>query len=420
MRVNEASIYRGVGRGRRNNWHARVGVGGRGGSAVSAGVFPTRTRRRAATTGWSASFAGRARRSTSPTTRSASPRWNATARCQWPRRRKRHRTAARARGAVGSIDRPRDPCVNRVGARTADDGRRRARRGLPAARSRAPDRRLPDDPAALRRRPSSAWPTSWPTGRGRDARSPRRSAPTPTGSPACCAGSCSRTCSPRTADGRFALTALGEGLRDGVPGSLRGAVLARGELYWSAAGGLLRAVTEGGTAFEHVHGERVLRPPRRRPGARGGLPGLDGRPRAARGRRRRGGLRLRRAGGARRRRRWLGRPARGDPARDARAARRPRRPAGGGRSAPARGWRPPGWRTAASAWSATSSPRCRRAPTPTCSRACSTTGTTTTRGGSSRPAARRCPRRAPAASSRRSCPSARTTAPRRCGWTSTC
>jgi O-methyltransferase domain/Dimerisation domain len=59
-------------------------------------------------------------------------------------------------------------------------------------------------------------------------------------------------------DGRFALTALGEGLRDGVPGSLRGAALARGELYWSAAGGLLRAATEGGTAFEHVHGERFF------------------------------------------------------------------------------------------------------------------------------------------------------------------
>ena len=59
-------------------------------------------------------------------------------------------------------------------------------------------------------------------------------------------------------DGRFALTALGEGLRDGVPGSLRGAVLARGEVYWSAAAGLLRAATEGGTAFEHVHGERFF------------------------------------------------------------------------------------------------------------------------------------------------------------------
>jgi hypothetical protein len=58
--------------------------------------------------------------------------------------------------------------------------------------------------------------------------------------------------------GRFALTALGEGLRDGVPGSLRGAALARGELYWAGVGGLLRAVTEGGTAFEHVHGERFF------------------------------------------------------------------------------------------------------------------------------------------------------------------
>jgi hypothetical protein len=61
-----------------------------------------------------------------------------------------------------------------------------------------------------------------------------------------------------TDDGRFALTALGEGLREGVPGSVRGAALARGELYWSAAAGLLRAATEGGTAFEHVHGERFF------------------------------------------------------------------------------------------------------------------------------------------------------------------
>jgi hypothetical protein len=59
-------------------------------------------------------------------------------------------------------------------------------------------------------------------------------------------------------DGRFVLTAVGEGLRDGVPGSLRGAALARGEVYWSAAAGLLRAATEGGTAFEHVHGERFF------------------------------------------------------------------------------------------------------------------------------------------------------------------
>jgi hypothetical protein len=59
-------------------------------------------------------------------------------------------------------------------------------------------------------------------------------------------------------DGCFALTALGEGLRDDVPTSLRGAILVRGQLYWPAAAGLLRAVTEGGTAFEHVHGERFF------------------------------------------------------------------------------------------------------------------------------------------------------------------
>jgi hypothetical protein len=40
LRVRGASIYRGVGRGRRNDWWARVTVGGRGGRVVSAGVFP--------------------------------------------------------------------------------------------------------------------------------------------------------------------------------------------------------------------------------------------------------------------------------------------------------------------------------------------------------------------------------------------
>jgi hypothetical protein len=54
-------------------------------------------------------------------------------------------------------------------------------------------------------------------------------------------------------DGRFALTAVGERLRDGVPGSLRGLAIVRGETYWEAAGGLLRTALEGGTAFEHVH-----------------------------------------------------------------------------------------------------------------------------------------------------------------------
>src|SRR5262245_34757877 len=40
-------------------------------------------------------------------------------------------------------------------------------------------------------------------------------------------------------DGRFGVTALGNCLRDGVPGSLRGAILARGDLYFRAAAGLL-------------------------------------------------------------------------------------------------------------------------------------------------------------------------------------
>jgi hypothetical protein len=55
-------------------------------------------------------------------------------------------------------------------------------------------------------------------------------------------------------DGRFALTAAGELLAADAPGSLRGAVLARGRLYYSALTGLLDAVRTGGTPFELVHG----------------------------------------------------------------------------------------------------------------------------------------------------------------------
>jgi SAM-dependent methyltransferase len=55
-------------------------------------------------------------------------------------------------------------------------------------------------------------------------------------------------------DGRFALTAMGELLRAGTPGSLRGTVAARGELYYGAGAGLLEAVHRGGTPFERVHG----------------------------------------------------------------------------------------------------------------------------------------------------------------------
>jgi hypothetical protein len=54
-------------------------------------------------------------------------------------------------------------------------------------------------------------------------------------------------------DGRFSLTAIGACLS-----SMQGAALARGEVYYSAAAGLLETVGAGGTAFEHVHGERFF------------------------------------------------------------------------------------------------------------------------------------------------------------------
>jgi SAM-dependent methyltransferase len=54
-------------------------------------------------------------------------------------------------------------------------------------------------------------------------------------------------------DGRFGLTALGSCLRTDVPSSLRGAIIARGDLYYGAAAGLLEAVQHGGVPFEHVH-----------------------------------------------------------------------------------------------------------------------------------------------------------------------
>lgn len=56
------------------------------------------------------------------------------------------------------------------------------------------------------------------------------------------------------ADGRFGLSALGNCLRGGVPGSLRGAIVARGDLYYRAAAELLAAVREGGVAFERAYG----------------------------------------------------------------------------------------------------------------------------------------------------------------------
>jgi O-methyltransferase domain len=59
-------------------------------------------------------------------------------------------------------------------------------------------------------------------------------------------------------EGRFALTKLGEWLRADVAGSMRGGVLARGELYDRPAAGMLAAVQEGGTAFEQVYGDRFF------------------------------------------------------------------------------------------------------------------------------------------------------------------
>jgi hypothetical protein len=56
-------------------------------------------------------------------------------------------------------------------------------------------------------------------------------------------------------DGRFALTPAGALLAADAPGSMRGAVLARGRLYYGAVVGLLDAVRDGGTPFELAHGE---------------------------------------------------------------------------------------------------------------------------------------------------------------------
>jgi hypothetical protein len=58
--------------------------------------------------------------------------------------------------------------------------------------------------------------------------------------------------------GRFALTALGACLRQDTPGSLHGAIVARGDLYVRAAAGLLEAVRAGGAAFERAYGSSLF------------------------------------------------------------------------------------------------------------------------------------------------------------------
>ena len=60
-------------------------------------------------------------------------------------------------------------------------------------------------------------------------------------------------CWPRRRTGGSRSTPVGECLRSGP-----GAALARGEVYYDAAAGLLDTVRQGGTAFEHVHGERFF------------------------------------------------------------------------------------------------------------------------------------------------------------------
>lgn len=55
-------------------------------------------------------------------------------------------------------------------------------------------------------------------------------------------------------DGCFSLGPLGEYLRDGVPGSQRGPILARGEVYFPVARALLDAATTGTSAFELTYG----------------------------------------------------------------------------------------------------------------------------------------------------------------------
>jgi orsellinic acid C2-O-methyltransferase len=55
-------------------------------------------------------------------------------------------------------------------------------------------------------------------------------------------------------DDTFGLTETGTLLREGVPGSFRGFVLARAALYYPAFGGLRDSVRDGGTAFQQVFG----------------------------------------------------------------------------------------------------------------------------------------------------------------------
>jgi hypothetical protein len=54
--------------------------------------------------------------------------------------------------------------------------------------------------------------------------------------------------------GQFVLTEAGRYLQSNRADSMRGAALARGELYYRAAGSLLETLEHGGAAFRHAHG----------------------------------------------------------------------------------------------------------------------------------------------------------------------
>jgi hypothetical protein len=57
---------------------------------------------------------------------------------------------------------------------------------------------------------------------------------------------------------RFTASPMGELLCADRRGAQRGAMLARGQVYYAALGGLLAAVRSGGVPFESVHGERFF------------------------------------------------------------------------------------------------------------------------------------------------------------------
>ena len=59
-------------------------------------------------------------------------------------------------------------------------------------------------------------------------------------------------------DGHFGLAGMGTLLRHGVPGSLRGAILARGDVYYRAGAELLGSITDGEVAFERAYGNQFF------------------------------------------------------------------------------------------------------------------------------------------------------------------